>query len=143
MKRFGIPIAAILLAGAAYGIAPAASASATTSVAAGHATAGVCSRSPGFNGFFDRCTGTQWAPIACDYGFNFNGTNGPFNVLAADNDCITRVWLHQDPWNGTNWGNGWTFCIGPGNGTTTPEAIPPQFQHPLNIYISNTSSDPC
>lgn len=86
---------------------------------------------------FNRCTGTRWAGAECTVGANYNGTNGPFNVLAAASDCGVRVWLHQDAWNGSNWGNGWTFCISPGLG----ENIPSQFQHPLNIFISGNLSN--
>ena len=63
-------------------------------------------------------------------------------MLAADNDCVTRVWLHQDAWNGSNWGSGWTYCISPGAGIGTPLNVPAQYQHPLNIYISENSA-PC
>lgn len=142
MKRYGVSITALLLAGTAYGIAPAASASTATSFAANAAAAGVCSKSPGFSGGFSRCTGALWATTPCDYGSNFNGGNGPWNVIAADNDCVTRVWLHQDDWNGSNWGSGWTYCISPGAGINSPLNVPSQFQHPLNIYISQ-NSDPC
>jgi hypothetical protein len=82
---------------------------------------------------FNRCTGRTWAGALCQVNANYNGSNGPFNVLAAASDCGTRVWLHQDAWNGSNWGSGWSFCISPGVG----ENVPSQFQHPLNIFISN------
>ncbi len=86
---------------------------------------------------FNRCTGSTWAGALCQVGANYNGSNGPFNVLAAASDCGVRVWLHQDAWNGSNWGSGWSFCISPGLG----ENVPDQFQHPLNIYISNNEAN--
>jgi hypothetical protein len=84
------------------------------------------------SGQFQRCTGAGWVPMSCAQNKNYNGGNGPWNVVAAANGCTTRVWLHQDDWNGVDWGTGWSLCISRGAG----ESIPVQFQHPLNIYVS-------
>jgi hypothetical protein len=97
----------------------------------------LCYNPPNSGEEFDRCTGTTWAGTGCEQNENYNGTNGPFNVLAAHNGCFVRVWLHQDDWNGSNWGNGWTYCIAPGAYDTI---VPSAYQHPLNIYVSSNSS---
>jgi hypothetical protein len=96
----------------------------------------VCNFIVVFGNEFQRCTGTQWLEQPCLENTNYNGSNGPFNVLAAANGCGFRVWLHQDAWNGSNWGSGWSFCISKGKG----EPIPAQNQHPLNIYISSNTT---
>ena len=44
---------------------------------------------------FNRCTGSTWAGALCQVNANYNGNNGPFNVLAAASDCGTRVWVFE------------------------------------------------
>jgi hypothetical protein len=138
-----ITVAALAIfpaAASATSASPAAvSATATSAYTSGARVSSICSTPPNSGEEFDRCTGTTWAPTSCQQNQNYNGTNGPFNVLAAHNGCFVRVWLHQDPWNGSNWGNGWTKCI---PGGTYDLSVPPQFQHPLNIYVSG-NSNPC
>jgi hypothetical protein len=91
----------------------------------------------GFGQFF-RCTSTSpngaWKGLACAAGVNYNGTDGPFNVIAAVNDCTTRVWLHQDE----DWqAGGWSYCVAPSEGDYD---IPSWAMHPMNIYISLNQS---
>ncbi len=99
-------------------------------------TSSICNDIVVFGNEFQRCTGTQWVPQNCNRNSNSNGTNGPYNVIAAANGCNVRVWLHQDAWNGSNWGNGWSFCVAPFAG----EFVPAQFQHPLNIFVSSNTA---
>jgi hypothetical protein len=110
---------------------------ATTAYISAASVRSVCSSPPNSGEEFDRCTGATWAGTSCQQNLNYNGAHGPFNVLAAHNGCFVRVWLHQDAWNGHNWGSGWSYCI-PGGAFDI--AIPSSFQHPLNIYVSSNSS---
>jgi hypothetical protein len=89
---------------------------------------------------FQRCTSTSpngvWRGLACTIGENYNGTNGPFNVIAAINYCDYRVWLHQYAW--PDWQNGgWTYCVAPHE---SDYVIPSWAMHPLNIYVSTNTA---
>jgi hypothetical protein len=141
-----ITLGASFITVAAFAIFPAtasatsaspAAVSATSAYTSGARVASICNNPPNSGEEFDRCTGSAWLGTSCAQNQNYNGTNGPFNVLAAHNGCFVRVWLHQDPWNGSNWGNGWTHCIA---GGTYDQIVPSQYQHPLNIYVSSNSS---
>lgn len=117
------------------------SAAATTSASAADPP---CSHSTPANTFeFFRCTTTSpTGPLVaglCIIGQNYNVSNAPFNVYAAKNYCAARVWLHQQ----TNWSQGgWSYCIDPPEMQDPYQQIPPQFQHPDNIYISSNDT-PC
>lgn len=142
-----LAIGASLITVAAVAAFPAAASATSASPAAVSATAvhqsvsvsvpSICYDPPNAGEVFERCTGTTWGGISCGQNANYNGTNGPWNVLAAHNGCFVRVWLHQDDWNGSNWGSGWTYCIAPGAYDTI---VPSAYAHPLNIYVSSNSS---
>jgi hypothetical protein len=115
------------------------SAAATTSATAADPP---CSHStPADTSEFFRCTTTsQSGPLVaglCTIGQNYNVNNAPFNVYASWNYCSARVWLHQQ----TNWSQGgWSYCIDPVDLMGPYSQIPPQFQHPDNIYISSNDN---
>ena len=90
--------------------------------------------------FFRCTTNSQTGSLVagdCNIGQNYNVNNAPFNVYAAYNYCLVRVWLHQQ----TNWSQGgWSYCINPPDVFGPYQQTPPQFQHPDNIYISSNES---
>jgi hypothetical protein len=75
----------------------------------------------------------------CEYLVNINYPYIP--ITGYNNECNTRVWLHQDLYNGSNWGSGWTYCISPGE-VLERGKLQAKYQNPLNIYISSNTS-PC
>jgi hypothetical protein len=75
----------------------------------------------------------------CDYIVNVNNPYIP--IAGFVNECNYRVWLHEDEWNGSNWGTGWTYCISPGELVERGD-LQAKYQNPKNIYIS-TNPDPC
>jgi hypothetical protein len=74
-------------------------------------------------------------PYPCQpEGYNWNYPSVP--IYWVTSHCRTRVWLHEDPWNGKNWGSGWTLCVSP----LGSRSIPSQNEYPHNIYISENTS---
>ena len=71
----------------------------------------------------------------CDYGPNWNAPVIQVPITGFANECNYRVWLHQDPWNGKNWGSGWTYCTSPGQYMPV-NTLPAQYRYPKNIYVS-------
>lgn len=77
----------------------------------------------------------------CDYGPNWNAPSVQTPITGFANECNYRVWLHQDAWNGKNWGSGWTYCTSPGQYMPV-NTLPTQYRYPRNIYVS-TNPNPC
>jgi len=69
----------------------------------------------------------------CDYGETYkhplSETDGIYIWL---NDCVTRVWLHEDADGG-----GWGYCISPGSTGTVPD----EYAFPGNIQITVNRND--
>lgn len=117
---------------APFSAAPAPSSAApTVTVTETTAPATPCGAFPAAGTSIWRCTGTSWQPISCSVAES-NGTNGPYNVLSASNECGDRVWLHEDAYPQDE-KSGWAYCISPG---ATVATVPAQYQHPLNIQVS-------
>ena len=118
---------------------PAATRTTTAAAAAPTPSVSICSAFPSAGTSFWRCNGTAWLPISCAVG-EYNGTDGPYNVLKASSQCSDRVWLHQYAYP-QDVKSGWTYCISPKPAGAVVQIVPTKYAHPLNIQVSSNPNN--
>lgn len=87
---------------------------------------------------FWRCTGTSATSTYVGSSCTPNEYNAKteYNMYAAINDCLTRVWVHQYMYPKDTTA-GWTICFGPPGNASSIQTLKTADVHPQNIMVSN------